>query len=56
MVERMGEPALKVFKEEIVFDDELDRAISKWGRDNRNPALMRLLGEVRGPVALSHAV
>lgn len=56
LVERMGEPALKVFREEIVFDDELDRAISKWGRDNRNPALMRLLGEVRGPVAISHAV
>ena len=56
LVERMGEPALKVFREEIVFDDELERAIAGWNGHNQNPALTRLLNELRGPVVISHAV
>ena len=52
LAERMGEPALGVLREELVFDEELEQAFREWGRRSYNPALIAMLDQVRGSSTL----
>jgi hypothetical protein len=48
----MGEPALGILREELVFDEELEQALREWGCHSYNPALIAMLDQVRGSSAL----
>jgi hypothetical protein len=48
LIDRVGDPAIKVFREEIIFDEELERALSDWSRQNHDPAFVKALNQVRG--------
>ena len=55
LAERMGEPALRALREEIVFDDEMERALREWNRRSYHPALIAVLDQVRYSSALTNA-
>ncbi|WP_026190565.1 HlyD family efflux transporter periplasmic adaptor subunit [Methylobacterium sp. WSM2598] len=53
LVERMGEPVVDALREEIVFDEEFERALSRHRDD---PALMGLINKVRNaPLTIQYA-
>ncbi|MCI0755703.1 hypothetical protein [Teichococcus vastitatis] len=55
LADRLGEPALRALREEIVFDEEFERALGVWSRRSYDPALIAVLDRVRNDPALAAA-